>query len=136
MIEINWNPTRKDLRIFAVLEVIFFGVIATLIYRRTGSVGVGCSVFAAAVLVGTIGWFVPAFMRRVYIGWMMAVFPIGWIVSHLVMAGIFFLVIWPIGLMMRLCGRDPMQRRFDRTAASYWIRRKPDTGKQRYFRQF
>jgi hypothetical protein len=52
------------------------------------------------------------------------------------MAAIFFLVITPIGLMMRACGRDPMQRRFDPAARSYWKRRSPDRDMRSYFRQF
>ena len=76
MIEINFNPTRKDLRVFAILEVIFFGVVAGIVYRKTGSATVPAMIVGAALLVGVVGWFVPAFMRWVYVGWMLAVFPI------------------------------------------------------------
>ena len=37
----------------------------------------------------------------------------------------FFLVITPIGLVMRLTGKDFLARRFDRAATSYWVRRDP-----------
>jgi hypothetical protein len=47
------------------------------------------------------------------------------IVNPLVMALMFFVVITPIGLLMRLSGKDPLRLRFDREAKSYWIPRDP-----------
>ena len=45
-------------------------------------------------------------------------------------------VLTPIGLVMRWSGRDPMRRRFEREAKSYWVVRKRDEEPSRYFRQF
>jgi hypothetical protein len=73
--------------------------------------------------------------RRIYLGWMRAVAPIGWVVSHLLLAAIWILVAIPTALVLRLAGRDPMQRRFDRSASTYWVRRPPDSDRTRYFRQ-
>jgi hypothetical protein len=47
------------------------------------------------------------------------------IVSPIVMALLFFAVVTPVGLLMRLTGKDPMHRRFDAKADSYWIPRPP-----------
>jgi hypothetical protein len=47
------------------------------------------------------------------------------IVNPLVMALMFFVVIMPIGLLMRIFGKDPLRLRFDREAKSYWIPRDP-----------
>ena len=47
------------------------------------------------------------------------------IVNPLIMALMFFVVITPIGLLMRLSGKDPLRLRFDREAKSYWIPRDP-----------
>jgi hypothetical protein len=43
----------------------------------------------------------------------------------IVMRLLFFGVVTPIGLAMRLTGRDPLRRRHDPTATSYWIVRRP-----------
>ena len=53
---------------------------------------------------------------------MCAAFPIGWVVSHALMAAIYYLVITPMAVAMRLLGRDPLDRRFDRDATTYWVR--------------
>ena len=47
------------------------------------------------------------------------------IVSPLVLGLLFFLMITPIGLIMRLAGKDPLRLKGDRNAPSYWVERKP-----------
>ena len=47
------------------------------------------------------------------------------IVSPVVLGVLFFLTITPIGLMMRLFGRNPLLLGFDSTVTSYWIERRP-----------
>lgn len=47
------------------------------------------------------------------------------LVSPVMMAVIFYLVVTPMGLLMRWRGKDPLHRRFDRAATSYWIIRDP-----------
>jgi hypothetical protein len=64
----------------------------------------------------------------------MLCFPIGWTISHVLMAD-YYLVVTPIGLIMRALKRDPMQRAFDRQAEA--VDRPPkDENTGRYFRQF
>lgn len=47
------------------------------------------------------------------------------VVTPVVMGLLFFLVVTPVGLLMRATGKDPMRLRRDPTAASYWIERSP-----------
>lgn len=47
------------------------------------------------------------------------------IVSPVVLGIMFFAVITPMGLVMRLLGKDPLRLRFDTRAHSYWIERRP-----------
>ena len=48
----------------------------------------------------------------------------------------FYLVFAPLGWLMRVRGTDPMNRKFDKSAASYWIEHDPSGEASRYFRQF
>lgn len=45
--------------------------------------------------------------------------------TPLILAFIFFVVLTPLGLLMRLIGKDLLRLRLDRNAASYWIERQP-----------
>lgn len=47
------------------------------------------------------------------------------IVSPLVMGLVFFTVVTPIGLVMRMAGKDPLRLKRDPSAATYWIMRAP-----------
>ena len=47
------------------------------------------------------------------------------IVNPVVMAAVFYGAVTPTALVMRACGKDPLRRRFDRGAQSYWIVRAP-----------
>lgn len=47
------------------------------------------------------------------------------VVNPVVMLLLFAVVIVPAGLVMRLAGHDPMRRRFDPEATTYWIERDP-----------
>jgi hypothetical protein len=67
---------------------------------------------------------------------MLAVFPIGWVVSHVVFAAVYYLVFTPIGWLLRASGHDPMERQWDRAAMTYWKRRGEAPEAERYFRQF
>jgi hypothetical protein len=59
------------------------------------------------------------------------------ITSPILMALIFFLVVTPIGLTMRLLGKRPLDLKFDPNARSYWIKREspgpaPETMKNQF----
>lgn len=47
------------------------------------------------------------------------------VTNPLLLGLLFFAVVTPMGLAMRALGRDPLRRRFDRAAATYWIERRP-----------
>jgi hypothetical protein len=136
IVEINWCPSQKELRVFALLEIVLFAVVAWLIASRLGAPIVAAVIFAVALAIGAVGLCAPRLLRPVYVVWMLAVYPLGWLVSHVAMALVFYLVITAIGLIMRACGRDPMQRRFDLRARTYWKPRPKENETDRYFRQF
>lgn len=136
VLDINWNPSDRQLRQFALLlAALLIGVAFWLYWRSPASPWATASLLAAAT-AGGIGLMRPGLMRIVYVTWMAAVFPIGWTVSHVVLAAIYYLVITPIGIIMRVCRYDPMQRRFERNAQTYWKRREEQNDTKRYFKQY
>jgi len=136
LVEIKWRPSTKELRVFAVLLVIFAGIVAWVLASRFAAPVTGRWVLGVAAVVAVLGLTVPRLIWPLYVVWMAATLPVGWVVSHVVMAAVFYLVITPIGLIMRVCGRDPMERQFDKEASTYWKRRPERSETRRYFRQF
>ena len=136
LVTINWNPDRKTLAEFSEFGMFFLGMVAAPLAYFKGN-GTAAAVFWTAAVVGRVlGVAKPEWLKPVFVGLMVATWPIGWVVSHVALGLLFYGVITPIGLVMRLAGRDPMTRRFDRSAETYWETYNPDRGMGRYLRQF
>ena len=56
---------------------------------------------------------------------------LGKIVTPIVMSLVFFLTVLPTGIIMRLLGKDLLNRKIDRSAPSYWVERKDPAGSMR-----
>jgi hypothetical protein len=136
LIEINFNPSRRELRQFAGIWFPAAAAVISYWVWHLSDATTAMYVLTVAIVAGAVGVVRPTWFRYVYIGWMVAAFPIGWTVSHLVLGATYYLLFTPIGLAMRLFGRDSMQRRFDPKASTYWISRQQRTDSDRYFRQF
>jgi hypothetical protein len=136
LIQKNREPTPRELMIFGVLIGPFFGLIGALVLWRSGAWMIAAVFWSIAVLSAIVYHCVPSVKRPTYMAWMAVMYPIGWLVSHALLAIVYFGWITPVGLLMRLCGYDPMRRRLCRGAESHWIRRKPVKNVNRYFRQY
>jgi hypothetical protein len=137
LVEINRDPTPRQIRQFALFWLpafcLLLGGLAVYRYAWWPAAWTLAGIGALSVVFGV---FRPTVMRMVFIGWMWAAFPIGWLVSHLLLGAIFFLVLTPIGLIVRAVGRDPLERKLDRAARTYWIARPGEADPASYFRQF
>ena len=135
MIEINRHPSRRDQLVLGTGFAVVCGVIGALRWLAAAS-GAAYTWWIGGVALMALLIAAPRFGRSFYVGWMYATYPIAWTVSHLILGVAYYLVATPIGLAMRLFGRDPLRREFDKSAQSYWIARRPNRDDARYFRQF
>jgi hypothetical protein len=136
IVDINWNPSRKELKTFSLLLIVFFAIVAGLAYGKGAAIETACLIAGGGTVVGIAGVLSPAFIRVVYVVWMAAVFPIGFVVSNVVLAVVFYGVVWPIGIFTKLTGRNALQLGFDRKSKTYWNVRPPMNDPRRYFRQY
>jgi len=58
------------------------------------------------------------------------------VINPIVMGGIFFVVLTPVALVMRIAGRDVLSRKLDQEAKSYWIEREPGPTPESIKQQF
>lgn len=136
LIKINTRPTPATLRQFGLIWLGFFAVVGGLTLWRSGTWPAATALWAAAVVVPAVGWIVPPFMRLVYLGMSYAAWPIGTAISFALLAAFYFLLVTPVGFVMRLLGRDPLNRRFAHELDSYWLPRRPERPVSDYLRQF
>jgi hypothetical protein len=135
------QATEKQLRGFAVLLPLALLLVAWMVQRHAGlSPGAwptwALGVAGALVLWAGVGVLLPRAIRPLYLllGW--ATWPIGMVISTVLVALLFYLVVTPIGLLLRLSGRDPLALRRDPERTSLWIERRPQTGRRRYTRMY
>jgi hypothetical protein len=72
-----------------------------------------------------VAWLSPAALAPLNRVWTRFGLLLHRIVSPVVLGVMFFVVVTPMGLIMRALGKDPLRLRFDRDARSYWIDRRP-----------
>ena len=53
---------------------------------------------------------------------------LGAVIAPIVMGVVFFLVVTPIGLVMRLLGKDLINKKYDKKIKTYWIDRDKNIG--------
>ena len=92
--------------------------------------------WCTGLVLATLYYAIRPLRRPLYFLWMKAVSPLAWVVSNALLAAVYFLVITPIGLVVRAFGRDQLARQFERSSASYWIEETPVSDTTRYFRQY
>lgn len=136
ILDLRLNPSKGELRWFGVSLWAFSAVVAGLVLWHAGSTRIAGTIVGAGSVLCLIYYSLRPLRLPIYRVWMRLFHPIGWLVSHAVLIGIYFLVITPIGWALRLMGYDPLSRRFDPEAESYWCTHDPADRAERYFRQF
>ena len=65
---------------------------------------------------------IPRVLRPVYSTWMKIGHAIGWVNTRIILGVLFYVLVLPMGLIMRLFGKDPMARKTDKSASSYRVK--------------
>ena len=146
MVEVNWRPDRRQLRVFGLAAVGVFGAICAWVLLRGTLLGfelapgaarvVGGVLCAVAALCGLAAAAAPRALKPLYLVLTAVGLPIGFVMSYVILAVVFFGLFTPVALVFRLVGRDSLHRKFDPRAGSYWVPRPGPTPVNRYFRQF
>jgi hypothetical protein len=127
--------TDRLLRQFAGLWLAVFNVLALVQGVGRGRLVLASLLAVLAAVPGLAGLARPRSVEPLFRVAMAVAAPIGWVVSHVLLGVIFYLVITPLALFFRLIGRDALARRATTGAASQWVPREPSTDPRRYWHQ-
>jgi hypothetical protein len=134
MININWNPTPKDLRQFGIAMIVGFAIIGLLFLFVLDRPEAAPYCFGFGAVAGFLGLSGTRAALVVYLPWMAIAFVMGNIVSRILLTLFYYLVITPVGMLRRIM-RDPLQLRQPR-GPSYWKPLTPPEEPSDYERQF
>jgi len=135
MLPINLRPDDRLLRQFGCLCWLLLSVLSAHRWWRDGWDLTAVVQQLAAVSLLLLAIWRPSFLRVFYVGWSLAAFPVGWLMSHLLLFAMYFGVFWPTGCLLRLLGWDPLRLRAS-DDRSFWQDRLPTSDLKRYFRQY
>jgi hypothetical protein len=136
--EINLQPPDAQVRSFGRLWLPLFclGVGGMALWRGEPGIvfPVGCAVVAALSFLGSFAA-LPV-VRWIFIFLSLLVYPLAWVVQNLLLGGVYFLLVFPIGCFLRWRGHDPLRLRPPPSGFSAW--KKPDARRnvRGYFRQY
>lgn len=118
---------RKQLRSFGFLVGGVFGGIGLWPLIFGEPYRLWAVVVAAVLLLPAVVW--PPVLAPLFKGWMFIGHVLGWINTRIILGLVFYLLVTPIGLVMRLMGKDPMTRGFDAEAKTYRVVKEGRDGK-------
>ncbi len=114
--------SNKSLREFGLITAgmiaLVFGLLLPWIWDAT-SWPLWPWVTAAAL--GTISLILPGLLRPVHHWWMKMAHVLGWINTRILLSLVFFFIFLPVGLVMRLLGKDPLRRKLNHAEQSYRV---------------
>jgi hypothetical protein len=109
------SELRKFAWILAALILLFGAIVLPWRWdldSRPVSIGI-------AAILAAWGGLAPATLRGVYSGWLTLGHALGWVNSRIILALLFFGIVTPTALILKLLGKDPMKRKLGTTAGSY-----------------
>lgn len=132
---VKWRPDATELRRFAIAMLIGFFVLGALSAWRARGIGTGSVVLWTTGASLAVAAFIPKLGRIAYLAVYLPTSIIGYVVSNVMLTLMFFLVVTPLGIVMKLMGKDVLQqRRPDRT--TQWTPVKETRTEDSYYRQF
>lgn len=117
------EPRMPTDRSFGLTFAAIFSVVSAWLLWRGGSYWPLTLGVAALFLLAALTY--PRVLHRMNTAWMYFGLALNRIVSPIVMGALFFGLLTPVAVLMRLRGRDVLQRRCDLARPSYWIKREP-----------
>ena len=140
--EINWQPDNAEKRKFGLTLAIGFPFAAIawfLIVRLfSGSWNLAVLFWIAGIgyPLGLLLAALPVIAGPFYTVWFSLVCIIDIVIVTVLFSVLYYLIITPIGLLMRLFGREPIRKGFNRDAKTYWTEAEKVEDPRRYYRQF
>ena len=115
------KSTRKELREFGwTIGAALIVLSGLALWRGKGS----CSyLFISGLIFAVLGTALPAVLKPPQKAWMVFSVVIGFFMSRVVLAALFYGVMTPLGLLTKCLGKDILDRRISKDRVSYWRER-------------
>lgn len=113
---------KQTLKKFGLLLSAFLLILAVISFWKGGNLYP--YLIPPAAIIALISLVFPAMLKFIYLPWMAAAMAIGWVISHTILAMLYFLIMTPIGWILKLSGKDLLDEKINPGHISYWVQRK------------
>jgi cation transporter-like permease len=116
--------TKKTLRQFGLMVggIFLFIGLWPLVWRQEA---MRIWVVVPGALLAAAGLVMPGVLKHVYRGWMWVGHVMGWVNTRIILEILFHGMVTPMGVFMKLTGRDPMRRKLDPDTKTYPVMCQP-----------
>ena len=115
----NIDPRdRREQRKFGFGLCVAFLVLGGIRWWLTGTLPMVFLALSVTFLIVSV--LLPWALRPLLAGWLKVVLAINWAMTRLLLGLVFYTMIVPARLVLRIAGDDPLNRQWEPEAASYW----------------
>jgi hypothetical protein len=139
--DVNWNPGLAEKRKFAKSLIVGFPVLAAFFSVVTWLGQPTWKPFflwlgVIGLAVGVVLWLLPSITRPFYLVWYFIACCIGFATGNILLIAFYYVIITPIGLLLRGLGKLSLQKSFNKRTSTYWRDVEKRVDLKRYYRQF
>lgn len=128
------KSTKKELREFGIVIGIFLLLIAGLLVWKGKSYGLFVGLALPFLILAFVNPFLLKPLQKI---WMGVAVTIGWFMSRLILSVVYFLVLTPLSLALRMTGKQFLDLDFKKEGDSYWnLKSAEELPKERYEKQY
>ena len=110
---------KHGLRQFGLITGAIFGALFGVLFPWLGDAGFVLWPWIIVAILWVLALIVPSALNPIYKGWMRVGHVVGWINTRILMALIFYFILLPVGIGLRIFGKDPMNRKIEKDRESY-----------------
>ena len=126
---------KKEWRKFGIGVAAILAVIATI--QLIIGKDLYIYFYSVAIFFLVFGLILPIIIKPVYILFSYLGFVLGWFMTRVILSILFYIIFTPIGLILRLFGKNFLDLKIDKKAETYWLDKKIETINKIHFeRQF
>ncbi len=114
----NIKKTNKDIINFGLLIggiIAFIGVVS-IFYNSPAFM----YLIPMGMVIMCIGFIAPVILKPIYILWMIIAVLLGFVSTRVILTILFYLIITPISIIFKILGKDPLNKKIDKSKSSYW----------------
>ena len=131
----NIKTSKREIRTFGITIGIFLLILAGFLFYKEKE-AFQLFIYMAGSFI-SLSFLIPVILKPIYLVWMIFAVILGWFMTRLILSLLFFLVVTPIALMLKLIGKDLLELKKQEVRGSYWNKRNSyKEQNQNYEKQF